>query len=414
VLARFGATTAAMTRRLDRYDAIMSDAGARPTWPTTACVLDRHPALLRRYAERGVELALHGLVHGDHAALDHREQRETIVRAVDIFHRAGLHPVGFRGPYLRYNSATLDVLRELGMTYHCSQAVAFPVLDQAMPPRAAANYQLALELYSARDARRVAVIPRLRDGLVDIPVAIPDDEVLIERLGFSPEDRIATWRDLLGLTYERGELFTIQLHPERILELAEALRAVLAEAQRRRPGVFVAQLHEIASWWTRRAEARLDVSRIGGDRYRVHLAAAADVTLLVRGLDIPRSPWCGRDDRAEQRTFETGSPRAPIVGISRRSPAAIGTFLAEEGLPFEISEEREGYGAYIDVADASWSETAIVDTIARSPGPLVRIWRWPSAARSALAITGDIDALTLRDFISRSWETRRPRSGGLS
>jgi hypothetical protein len=30
--------------------------------------------------------------------------------------------------------------------------------------------------------------------------------------------------------------------------------------------------------------------------------------------------------------------------------------------------------------------------------PLVRLGRWPNAARSALAITGDIDALTLRDY----------------
>src|SRR5438094_5428890 len=295
VLSRFGATSSAMAQRLDRYDAIAAELGVRRTWPTTACVLARNPELLRRYVDRGAELAVHGLVHGDHAMLERAEQRDAIARALEIFAHAGIEATGFRGPYLRYTAATIEVLRELGFRYHSSQAVLFPVVDGPLDASAAAGYQLALELYSARDARRVAVIPRLRDGLVDIPVAIPDDEVLIERLGFSPEDRIATWRDLLDLTYERGELFTIQLHPERILELAEALRAVLAEAQRRRPGVFVAQLHEIASWWTRRAEARLDVSRIGGDRYRVHLAAAADVTLLVRGLDIPRSPWCRRD-----------------------------------------------------------------------------------------------------------------------
>jgi len=44
--------------------------------------------------------------------------------------------------------------------------------------------------------------------------------------------------------------------------------------------------------------------------------------------------------------------------------------------------------------------------IEKAPGPLVRVWRWPDGARSALAATGDIDALTLRDFVVRSWETR--------
>ena len=90
VVSRFGATTSAMARRLDRYESLASAHGVRPTWPTTACVLERHPELLRRYAERGVELAVHGLVHGDHAALDHARQRGTIARALELFERSGL------------------------------------------------------------------------------------------------------------------------------------------------------------------------------------------------------------------------------------------------------------------------------------------------------------------------------------
>src|SRR5439155_3004263 len=107
VVSRFGPTPAAMARRLDRYESLAAAHGMRPTWPTTACVLERHPELLRRYAEGGVELALHGLVHGDHAALDHVRQRTTIARAIEVFERSGLRPSGFRGPYLRYNEATL-------------------------------------------------------------------------------------------------------------------------------------------------------------------------------------------------------------------------------------------------------------------------------------------------------------------
>src|SRR6266404_5012980 len=85
VLSRFGATAAAMSRRLDRYEKIASDHGTLPTWPTTACVFQRHPDLLRRYAERGIELALHGLVHGDHAAVDRERQHTTIARAIQLF-----------------------------------------------------------------------------------------------------------------------------------------------------------------------------------------------------------------------------------------------------------------------------------------------------------------------------------------
>src|SRR5881296_3637435 len=250
VLSRFGATTSAMERRLHSYDAITSEFGIRPTWPATASVLARHPELLRQYVERGAELAVHGLVHGDHAALDRRQQRDAIARASEIFARCGVPFTGFRGPYLRYNEATLDVLRELGFRYQSSQAVVFPPRDgSSAAARSTPSYALALELYSAVDARYVAVTPRLRDGLVDIPVAIPDDEILVERLSLDAEARTLEWIHILDLTHRRGDLFTLQLHPERIPELGDALGATLAEARRRRPAVFVASLDRIAAWW---------------------------------------------------------------------------------------------------------------------------------------------------------------------
>jgi peptidoglycan/xylan/chitin deacetylase (PgdA/CDA1 family) len=406
VVSRFGATTSAMARRLDRYDTITSGFGIRPTLPATACVLARHPELLRRYAERGIEIALHGLVHGDHAVLDERRQRETIERAVGIFERHGFQPSGFRGPYLRYNAATLDVLRALGLRYHSSQAVSIPLLAADPGASATASYQLALRLYSAVDARRVAVTPRLEGGLVDMPVAVPDDEILLDRLRLDGTARTAEWRHILGITYARGELFTIQLHPERIDELGDALSAVLSDARRLRPAVYVARLDDIASWWQRRSGFSLRVTRRGEHRVRVRLEADDDATFLIRGLRVASTPWHGRDAITELRDFEVEAGRLPVVSVSHRSPEAVRRFVAEEGFAFEISDDPQAYGAHLDVADPSWSEADVLDTIERAPGPLVRVWRWPDGARSALAATGDIDALTLRDFVVRSWETR--------
>jgi peptidoglycan/xylan/chitin deacetylase (PgdA/CDA1 family) len=406
VVARFGATTSAMARRLDRYESLATAYGVRPTWPTTACVLERHPELLRRYAERGVELALHGLVHGDHAALDHSRQRTTIARAIGLFERSGLRPTGFRGPYLRYNDATLDVLRALGLRYHSSQAVAFPHLSADLDATAASQYALALRLYAAVDALTVAVRPRLLGGLVDIPVAVPDDEILLDRLRLTEPALSAQWLHILEITYRRGDLFTVQLHPERIGELGDALEASLSAARGRFPAVYVARLDDIAAWWLRRASFSLRVTPAGATRCRVSLTADADATLLIRGLAVPAAPWYGRDSRSELRAFEADAERLPMVGVSRRSPPDVTRFLAEEGFPTEIADDPDRFGAHVDIAGPTWSETSVLDAIASAPGPLVRLWRWPDGARSALAVTGDIDALTLRDFVARSWETR--------
>lgn len=410
VVSRFGATAAAMARRLDHYESITSTHGVRPTWPTTACVLERHPDLLRRYAERGVELALHGLVHGDHAAVDRRRQHDTIARAIDLFERSGIRPAGFRGPYLRYNAATLDVLRALGVRYHSSQAVVFPLRAADLDARAGESYALALKLYAAVDAATVAVRPRLRDGLVDIPVAVPDDEILLDRLRFSEPALSAEWLHVLDVTYRRGDLFVVQLHPERIRELGQALAATIADARRRSPAVYVARLDELAEWWLRRARFSLRVAPAGEGRSAVSVAADADATLLVRGLAVPRTPWYGHQSRCDVREFTAEAARLPAVGVSRRSPPEVGRFLGEEGFAVEVSDDRDRFGAYIDVAEPTWSEASVLEAIDAAPGPLVRIWRWPDGARSALAVTGDIDALTIRDFVARSWETRDWRS----
>lgn len=406
VVSRFGTTVSAMARRLDRYDAIASRAGVRPTWPATACVLARHPEVLKRYAERGVELALHGLVHGDHAALDRKRQQETISRAVEIFARNGFHPTGFRGPYLRYNAATLEVLRTLGLRYHSSQAVVFPLLASDPDARAASSYRLALRLYAAVDARRIAVTPRLRDGLVDIPVAVPDDEIMLDRLRLAESARSAEWRHILDWTHRRGELFTIQLHPERIDELGDALEAVLHDAKRRMPAVWVAPLDEIATWWHRRARFTVGITPCGEGRSAVRISADDDATVLVRGIEVQRTPWHGSDARTELRAFEVVSRRTPAVGVSLRSPDAVRRFLADEGFAVVDTDDDRSCGAFVDVPAADWSEADVLSAIEDAPGPLVRLWRWPGGARSAVAATGDIDALTLRDFVVRSWETR--------
>jgi len=46
----------------------------------------------------------------------------------------------------------------------------------------------------------------------------------------------------------------------------------------------------------------------------------------------------------------------------------------------------------------------LVNRIEESDAPLVRLWRWPSGARCALSVTGDVDSMTLIDFLRRPLE----------
>ncbi|HEU0302054.1 MAG TPA: polysaccharide deacetylase family protein [Longimicrobium sp.] len=408
IVARFGVTASPMEDRLRRFDELTAQFGVRPSWAITACILDRNRRAVSRFVERGVEFAIHGLVHDDHSLRSLDEQRASIARAAELFRAAGVPFRGFRCPFLRGNPATDQAVRELGLLYHSTQPVVFDTAP-ALGPRAAEAFGRTLRhLYGgAVDAGRVAVRPALRSGVVHIPVALPDDEIMVERLRLSEEEQTAVWLATLDATWRDGELFTVQLHPERTDECAAALAATLGEARARRPAVWIATLERIAEWWRRRAQTRLEVMPLEDGRYRVRMEGDPQATLLVRGLPgVDALPWHGEDRISPACELEVAAERKPVVGVSPGTPPSVLAFLAEEGFPAERGEDPARYGAWVDV-EGGMDEKRILSMVESSRGPLVRLGRWPAGARSALSVTGDIDCMTLQDFALRLWETRR-------
>ena len=115
IVHRFGVTATPMEERLRRFDELTAEFGVRPSWAITACILDRNRAAVGRFVERGVEFAIHGLVHDDHSLRSLDEQRASIARAAELFRAAGVPYRGFRCPFLRGNPATDQAVRELGV-----------------------------------------------------------------------------------------------------------------------------------------------------------------------------------------------------------------------------------------------------------------------------------------------------------
>jgi hypothetical protein len=51
--------------------------------------------------------------------------------------------------------------------------------------------------------------------------------------------------------------------------------------------------------------------------------------------------------------------------------------------------------------------SALVVQIEQSDAPLIHFGTWPNGSRAALAITGDIDSVTIQDFFLRVREVHR-------
>jgi len=404
IARRYGMTPGKLDRALGRFAAVLHQFDCSASFPITSVTLSRNPEVIRKYQAQGIEFAVHGYRHVDHSRLSRVDQRTQLGLARRSFERSGIPVVGFRGPYLHWNSDTLAALQQQGFVYDSSQGLAWDVVDG----HGTAAYRHVLGFYGALPARDYPSLPSLTGTLVRIPYSLPDDEALIERLDFkAPNDSNMLWLAILRRTHELGELFTLGLHPERIRLCLEPLTAVLAEARSLTPEVWIARLDEIAAWWRTRTEAVVEVTDVADSRLRMTVTGPRGTTVLARfvEVDAPTIPWGGSYCQVEAKTFTLGSSLRPFVGLSPATSTKVADFLRQQGYIVEISEESHRYTCYIHQAEfVAEHKRPLLAQIEKAECSLVRLGRWPDGARSALAITGDIDALTLWDYGLRFFE----------
>ncbi|MEO3471542.1 XrtA system polysaccharide deacetylase [Roseomonas sp. CAU 1739] len=140
----------------DRILARFAEAGVRATFFTLGCVADRHPALLRRIAAQGHEIASHGQGHELVHAIGEARFRADIRRAKRTLEDvAGVAVHGYRAPTFSIGAAITPwahrVLAEEGYVYSSS---VFPV---------------GHDLYGAPDAPRGPHAPD-PDGVAELPM----------------------------------------------------------------------------------------------------------------------------------------------------------------------------------------------------------------------------------------------------
>jgi hypothetical protein len=230
--------------------------------------------------------------------------------------------------------------------------------------------------------------------------------MLLDRLDGETNGSVEyAWRHILSQTHRRGELFTIQLHPERIARCADGLSATLAEARTLTPPVWLARLDKVAAWWRERTAARVDVRKADGSALHMSVKGPPGTSILVRGVRVnePTEPWVdGYFVVKDSHTITVYCDRLPFIGVSPSSPSALVSFLRQQGYIVQVSADERSFALYLDRTDFTGvDELALLTDIEKNDFPLVRLGRWPNGARSALVVSGDIDALTIWDYALR-------------
>ena len=396
--SRYGFGPHRMDRRLADIHRIVASHGGRATLPVTASAARRSPSVIARYAALGIEFAVHGHTHVDHRQLSADEQAQQLQLAREDLQTIGIRAKGFRAPYLRANDDTIRAVRGVGFDYDSSQAFHWP-LDKRMQTEA---YRRGLEFCSSLAVEEHPLLPWFEDGLVRIPCSLPDDEAIVDRLGLSSRTAQQLWVSMLDGIAQRGELFVLALHPERIQSCRSAVIAVLQRARRWHPPVWLAPLEAIADWWRRRSAASVLIREHGPETLRVNVRGPEGLTVLARGVNLRGEPWLDGYARiAETDVVVPARPR-PFLGVHPSSPPSVAPFLREQGYIVESAVSPGLHSHFIRLEDFPRSgQRSLLTELEDGTFPLVRLGRWPNGARSALSVTGDVDALTIWDYASR-------------
>lgn len=413
VFTRFGFTETRTRAALYALIDLLRDHHAAPTFFIPAVVLQRHPALLAALARDGAEIGIHGYVHNDYRTLSAGEQYKQTEQAIAVFRAKGIPYQGFRNPYLGWTEQSLSVFSSLGMGYESNEAVIHDVIDCAsLSPLQQGGFEKSLQLFQAIDPCEYTLRPHFEGSLLRLPTSIPDDEMLFDRLRITDPAEIGhIWSQVMQRVYDYGGVYILNLHPERGVLCRQALATLLAYARSCPQPVWIARLDEIASWWRERTRFTLQITPLAPQRWRVEANCTSHGRLLARHLTIEDTAIV---EAPCQITYIVQAERYPGIGLSPRTPPQIAALLAEQGYAHMTAspEQARQFSLYLDLpeglgktrAEQQLRCGALIHQIEQLDAPLLSFRCWPDDYQAALAISGDIDSVTIQDFFFRVLE----------
>lgn len=377
------------------------------TFFVTAGIIRRHHHRIERLSRLGHDIGSHGLYHSRFDLLPPEQQSYILEESYRIFTNAGFAVRGFRSPYLNYDESTRKAL-DLGPFSWTSGEVIF--WNKGL--KQIAGMDRLDVLYRYHCCGQMLSLPDLSRRVMDIPVSVPDDEILCERYRVRDTKNLYNhWVRVFEEIHSSGEMFHLLFHPERFWGVHEALGGVLDYVRRARPLVWHPTLNELADWWKRRNEwnwRRLDNGQVTID-------APIEATVLVKGRasesESPESNhfYKDYDPQPPAKTYP-----AFTIGVSPACPPTLTEFLHGEGFLAEQADSAQGHSLFLDRPGFKICEARkLLDEIDACTNPILRLWRWPNGCRSAFCISADICAVDLRDFIERTQHFDSPvRSRG--
>ena len=401
---RYGISSSKAKTRIKDGMSIMAEYGCSPTFFTPGIVVKHYSRFIQDLQANGAEIAIHSYQHVDLTSISVDLAREQLTKAIHIFNTNKINSVGFRCPYLCFSDELLASLPDELFGYSSNQAVLLelPQLNQKKGQNVI--FDALDRFYHPSSFTETPSLPSSHSNLIEIPVCVPDDMQLHDGLNLDSDGISQVWIEMLRHTYQRGELFNLIFHPELGSVCKPSFKDLLEEATRLTPKVWIVPLRDICKWWQEKAKFGVEITT-NSDGLKLTFDCSPRATILVKGLDSNGSAvkWDGTYSRLRTNSLEVPANPRPFIGLEQDVPKRVVSFLQEQGYILEPGENAAFCGLFLNNDNLSrmMNDVELVNSIESAPVPLVRYWRWPDGAKSALSITGDLDALSLRDYTSR-------------
>ena len=208
---------------LDRYD-------IKATFFMPAVSAKLYSEDVKRIADAGHEVGIHGWIHEFTGTLGRAEERMLMQQSLDTLEEiTGRRPVGIRTGSWEYSENTLELIEELGLFYDSSlmaDDIPYELLSNGKPT-----------------------------GIVELPVEwILDDYPYFGMNRFSstrpytsPSGVYEVWAAEFDMAYEERGLFLLTMHPQIIGHRSRiAMLERLIQYMQTRPGVWFATHEQVA------------------------------------------------------------------------------------------------------------------------------------------------------------------------
>lgn len=265
-----------MVKVLSQMSDDSKNHGIGITVPVSGEILtEKRADFLRSLLNDRFEIAVHGFRHEDFSIQSEERLIEDISEAKKVFKKHGFSPTGYRAPYLRSREDLLPLLAKNGFSYSSSRSAIMDRGPAKNRDLLIETDKIALDIYESKRIHNKADFERT-DGPMDIPVSLPDDEILIDRMGIRDDGLLGSiLEDMIRASLESVSFAVIQIHPERYLLMRNALLSVVDNLLRE-GGINFVTLRELSDYLRSQQSSPL----VTGDKKFVCVTGDLDIMSL--------------------------------------------------------------------------------------------------------------------------------------